>query len=92
MDRKNDISQIHYESDKFLVPFLLICPELQFLGTEKRGTTVYFKFTPYDKTQEAINSYFNRTAPLVHAKDLFDSTERFRNEIYKTLKLPIEEG
>ena len=82
-------SLIHFEKDKYLVPFLLIYPNIVFVGKEVVGTSVFFKFSPIDKVQEAINAYFNRNAPSVQPKDLLDSVERFRNEVFLSLKYSV---
>lgn len=86
MDRTTDKiisseTDVHFERDKHLIPYLLSLRDISFLGTEITSSFVYFKFAPADKVDLAINSYYARQAPLVQPKDLLDNVERFRNEL-----------
>ena len=75
---------VFFEKDKRLIPYLLSLPDFDFLGTEEISGIVYFKFSPLSAVQKAINAFYNRTAPMVHAIDLLEGVERFRNELYKS--------
>ena len=76
----NDI----YESrDKKIVPFLLIQPEVKFLGTKVNGSIIYFRFSPFEKCQKLVNDFSSRKAPLVQPKDLLDAVETFRDRIFE---------
>lgn len=76
--------EILYESkDKQVVPFLLIQPDIAFVGTRKEGLIVYFQFTPLDECQELVNLFSSRKAPLVQPKDLLDAVETFRDRVFE---------
>ncbi|MEK7525876.1 MAG: hypothetical protein AAB546_00155 [Patescibacteria group bacterium] len=79
----------HYEKDKNLAPYLLTCPDILYHGTEREGDTVYFKFTPIELVDKAIDSYYSRTANLIQPKDFCDNIERFKNEIFQVMKRRI---
>ncbi len=73
-----------YESkDKQLVPYLLILQDVNFLGTRKEGSIVYFQFSPLDKCQELVNQFSSRKAPLVQPKDLLDAVETYRDRVFE---------
>ena len=73
-----------YESkDKQIVPFLLIQPDINFSGTRKEGSIIYFQFYPQDKCQELVNQFSTRKAPLVQPKDLLDAVETFRDRVFE---------
>lgn len=73
-----------YETkDKQITPFLLVQPEIKFLGTNLEGSILYFKFTPFDKCQQLINDFACRKAPLVQPKDLLDAVETFRDMVFE---------
>lgn len=69
--------------DKMLCPFLLIQPEVTFLGVKKEGSLVYFQFTPVDKCEDLANKFSSRKAPLVQAKDLLDAVETYRDRVFE---------
>lgn len=82
-----------YESkDKQLVPFLLILPEVNFVGTRKEGSIVYFQFSPLNKCQELVNLFSSRKAPLVQPKDLLDAVETFRDRVFEMKEKEKNEG
>ena len=73
-----------YESkDKQVVPFLLILPEIDFVGTRREDSVIYFRFSPLDKCQELVNRFSSRKAPLVQPKDLLDAVETFRDRVFE---------
>lgn len=80
IDSSNDI---HYEANKFLVPYLLLCDGITFEGTESRGGTVYFLFSPASKVLEAINKYYQRGAEPIQPKDLIDAIEHYRDLVHR---------
>jgi len=76
--------KIFFESKcKQVVPFLLIMPEVNFVGTRKEGAIIYFQFSPFDKCQELVNLFSSRKAPLVQPKDLLDAVETFRDRVFE---------
>ena len=73
-----------YESkDKQVVPFLLIQPDVNFTGTRKEGSIIYFQFSSLDRCQELVNLFSSRKAPLVQPKDLLDAVETFRDRVFE---------
>lgn len=73
-----------YESkDKQVVPFLLIQPEVKFLGTRPDGSILYFQFTPLKRCQQLVNDFASRRASLVQPKDLLDAVETFRDMVFE---------
>jgi len=83
--KNNNIADsVHYEKDKSLVPFLMVCEGIDFLGVEARGEIVFFKFSPNSLVNKAIEQFYRRIAPLVQPKDLLDAVERFKKEVYRT--------
>ena len=73
-----------YESkDKQIVPFLLIQPEIKFLGTRIFASIIYFQFSPATQCQQLVNQFMSRSAPLVQAKDLLDAVEAFRYRVFE---------
>jgi len=76
--------QSNYESkDKQVVPFLLICPEVNFTGTRTEGSVIYFQFSPIKKCEQLVNNFISHKAPLVQPKDLLDAVEAFRDRIFE---------
>jgi hypothetical protein len=69
---------IHYERDSRLIPYLLACEEIKFVGTSLEGKTVYFGFTPKSKALQLIDQYFLNQSPHIPAKKLFDAIDEFR--------------
>lgn len=73
-----------YETkDKQVVPFLLIQPDIKFLGTRLDGSILYFQFSPEEKCQQLVNDFASRKAPLVQPKDLLDAVETFRDLVFE---------
>ena len=83
MDSINNNDQIHFEREKSLCSYLLICKDISFLGTEVKGNLVFFKFSPINKVQEAIDKFYKKEAEPVQPKDLTDSFERFKTEVFR---------
>lgn len=69
--------------DKQIAPFLLIQPDVTFLGTRLVGSIVYFQFTPIERCHQLINYFSGRRAPLVQPKDLLDAVETFRDRVFE---------
>ena len=69
--------------DKQIAPFLLVCPEVEFIGVEQEGSILYFKFSPLDKCLSLVNKYMSRQAPLVQPKDILDAVETFRDRVFE---------
>jgi len=76
-------SKVHFERSKDLVSYLLICKDISFLGTEVKGSLVFFKFSPNDKVQEEIDKFYRKEANPVQPKDLTDAFERFKTEVFR---------
>lgn len=77
------MQDIFETKDKQIVPFLLVQPEVNFLGTKLSGSIVYFQFSPLRKCQQLVNDFSSRRAPLVQPKDLLDAVETFRDRIFE---------
>ena len=69
--------------DKMICPFLLIQPEIKFLGTRVDGSVIYFQFSPLEKCQELVNAFMSRQAPPVDPKTLLDAVETFRDRVFE---------
>lgn len=74
---------VHFEKDKALVPFLMTCTGVDYLGIERRGDVVFFKFSPNDLVNKEIDRFYKRTADSVQPKDLLDAVQRFKTEIFR---------
>lgn len=77
------MENIFESKDKKVVPYLLVQPEINFIGVRKDGWLIYFQFSPQDKCQELVNLFSSRKAPLVQPKDLLDAVETFRDRIFE---------
>lgn len=77
------MENIYASKDKQICPFLLIQPEIKFLGTKQEGFVVYFQFSPREKCQEFVNAFMSCQAPLVDPKTLLDAVETFRDRIFE---------
>lgn len=77
------MSDFYETKDKQIVPFLLVQPEVKFLGTFLVGFILYFRFAPFDKCQQLVNDFTCRKAPLVQPKDLLDAVETFRDRVFE---------
>jgi len=82
-EKKKIMEKIYESKDKQIVPFLLTQPEVNFLGTRRDGSILYFQFSPREKCQHLVNSFMARRAPLVQPKDLLDAVETFRDRIFE---------
>lgn len=82
-EKRKSMNDIFETKDKQIVPFLLIQPEVKFLGTKLVGSIVYFQFSPLGKCQQLVNDFASRRAPLVQPKDLLDAVETFRDRIFE---------
>jgi len=80
---EENMNNIYESKDKQIVPFLLIQPEVRFLGARLGGSILYFQFTPLDKCQQLVNDFTCRKAPLVQPKDLLDAVETFRDRVFE---------
>lgn len=71
-------------SDKNLSAFLLLQPDLKFIGSEidEKGV-VYFVFFPQDKSEDHSTAFYSKSAKLVQAKDLLDSLKSITDIIFK---------
>lgn len=77
------MDNIFETKDKQITPFLLIQPQIKFLGTRMEGFIVYFQFETLADCQKLVNEFSSRKAPLVQAKDLLDAVETFRDRIFE---------
>lgn len=74
----------NFESkDKQIVPYLLIQPQINFLGTREQGSTIFFQFSPFDDCQRLVNDFASRKAPLVQPKELLEAVETYRDYIFQ---------
>lgn len=69
--------------DKQIVPFLLTQQEINLVGTEEERGILYFNFSPQDKCISLVNSFINKNAPFVQAKDLLEAVETFRDMVFQ---------
>jgi len=77
------MENIYESKDKQVCPFLLIQPEISYLGTRIFTSIVYFQFSPVDKCRELVNLFVSKNAPLVQAKDLLDAVETFKGIVFE---------
>lgn len=75
--------KIFESRDKQICPFLLIQPEITFLGTKITNSIIYFQFSPFDKCEQLVNQFSSKSAPLVQAKDLLDAVETYRDRVFE---------
>lgn len=76
-------SNTYETKDKQVAPYLLILPEINFIGTRKEGQIIYFIFSPQDKCIDLVNRFSSKSAPLVQPKDLLDAVETFRDRVFE---------
>ena len=82
----NQFKDLHIENDKWLAPFLLSASFhrlINFEGSNYKGTVLYWLFSPKDKAQTLIESFKTKTEPHIPAKDLFEATEAFWQQVSK---------
>lgn len=77
------MDEIFESKDKQIIPFLLTQAEINFLGTRKTNSIVYFRFSPSSKCEELVNQFASRKAPLVQPKDLLEAVETFRDIVFE---------
>lgn len=77
------MKNIFESKDKQIVPFLLIQPHIEFLGTRIEGSTLYFQFSPKKKCKQLVNDFMSKKAVLVQPKDLLDAVESFRDRVFE---------
>lgn len=82
-EKRKHMDNMFETKDKQITPFLLIQPQIKFLGTRLVGYTVYFQFEPLDACQKLVNDFSTRRAPMVQAKDLLEAVETFRDRIFE---------
>jgi len=82
-DKEENMKEIYESKDKQICPFLLIQPEIEFLGIKQEGFIAYFQFSPLEKCQKLVNAFVTRKAPLVQPKTLLDAVETFRDRIFE---------
>lgn len=76
-------NNIFESRDKQICPFLLIQPDIVFVGTRQADSIVYFQFSPFSDCQKLVNDFMCKKAPLVQPKDLLDAVETFRDRIFE---------
>lgn len=76
-----------YESkDKQVVPFLFLQKEVAYKGSFVRNNEIIFLFSPLDRSNDLVNLFLTRKAPLVQPKDLLDATETYKNIVFEFKK------
>lgn len=79
-----NLRNAHIEKDKWCAPFLLAASFhnlITFEGSDLNGTILYWLFSPKDKAQTLIESFKTKTEPHIPAKDLFEATEAFWQQV-----------
>jgi len=77
------MNDVYESKDKQIVPYLLIQPEIRFLGTDLVGPILYFKFSPRDKCDFLVNQFLTRRAKPVDPKTLLDAVEIYRDRVFE---------
>ena len=71
-------------SDKNLSAFLLLQPDLKFVGSEMNAKgVVFFVFSPQDKAEDFSTAFYSKSASPLQAKDLLDSLKSITDIIFK---------
>ncbi len=65
-----------------IAAFLYSC-KLQFAGTKRINSEIYFSFTPKDKAEELVNNYFQDKA-LCNPRDLFARLHDLKDLIFSS--------
>jgi len=81
--KKVNMNNVYMSKDKQICPFLLIQPDVKFLGTKNSNSIIYFQFFPQEKCRQLVNAFISRKAPLVQPKDLLDAVETFRDRDFE---------
>lgn len=90
-----DIDELYIENDKINAPFLLAASFngfVQFAGSDIKNGILYWKFTPKDKVQNLLEQLKTKTEPHIPAKDLFEATEAFWQQVSKARNGEMNEG
>lgn len=80
-NEKVNNNDIYESKDRQISPFLLVQPEIQFLGTRVENYIIYFQFSPQEKCQQLVNAFLSRQAPMVQPKDLLDAVDTFKMKV-----------
>ncbi len=81
MPQKTDI---HFEKDKKLIPYLLACqPLISFVKTQSEGQSIYFGFSPASKALELISQFFTNSGPIIPPRKLLEAVDEFRTILYR---------
>lgn len=81
-----ETDDLYIEHDKINAPFLLAASFngiIQFAGSYVISGILYWKFTPKTKVQNLLEQLRTKTEPHIPAKDLFEATEAFWQQLSK---------
>jgi len=81
-----ELSDLHTENDKVLAPFLLAASfngMLTFQGSHMENGVLYWQFSPKEEAQELVEAYYTKREPHIPARDLFEATSTFWQQISK---------
>jgi hypothetical protein len=77
---------LHIENDKVNCPYLLAASFnnlIEFKGSFIKNNVLFWCFSPRNKAYELINLFHTKTEPHIPAKDLFNATTTFWEQVYK---------
>ncbi len=79
-------TDVHIENDKWFAPFLLAASFhrlINFEGSNFEGAVLFWLFSPKVKAQTLIDEFKTKSEPHIPAKDLFEATEAFWQQVSK---------
>lgn len=79
----NSPEGLYKEKDRNLATFLLACGGINFCGTKANGHTIYFLFSPRERTVRLVNLYYSKKEPHIPAKTLLESVDNFRTILFR---------
>lgn len=81
------LNNLYIENDKWNAPFLLAASFhdlIQFIGSYCKNGVLYWQFSPKDKAELLVDQFQTKTNPPIPAKDLFEATSVFWQEVSRT--------
>lgn len=94
-NQKSENHNLYVEKDKWNAPFLLAASFqnlVQFIGSFSKHGVLYWQFSPKDKAQILIEQFRTKTNPPIPARDLFEATAVFWQQIAKTKEMNYGEN
>jgi len=86
MTNNSSNTNIHFEKDRKIATFLLTQDEVKYLGFEKRGSTVYLKFSPREKATVLVDDFYTkRVKSPPQPKELLDKEDDFRDIVSRSI-------